>query len=237
MMKTLCVVAVVVLSLTSVCQPAPLACDKLLTKVDKSPDLSGRWYLIAMSSDVCLIPVLFNVIFWPSIAVDIAAKATPNIYEDNFKLNIYGYCASETESFLLQNNTMFDVDENNALSGDKEVLLQTGCSDCFVAKEEDTVDTLLLFSRRKTLSAEELKEFETQAECLGWSKPQILNTDHEYEKCKSLDDDATDVDFSALKNTMYQQLQTKYREPLQCFTGDLLNSVFEWLKEEWNDLW
>ena len=38
-MKTLCV-AVVVLSLSSVCQPAPLACEKLMKQADKAPDVS-----------------------------------------------------------------------------------------------------------------------------------------------------------------------------------------------------
>ena len=32
--------------------------------------------------------------------------------------------------------------------------------------------------RRKTVTAAELKEFETQVECAGWSKPQVLSTDH-----------------------------------------------------------
>ncbi|TNN27304.1 hypothetical protein EYF80_062552 [Liparis tanakae] len=39
-MKTLCVAAVVVLSLTSACQAASLACEKLLKPVDKGPDVS-----------------------------------------------------------------------------------------------------------------------------------------------------------------------------------------------------
>lgn len=32
--------------------------------------------------------------------------------------------------------------------------------------------------RRTAVSAAELMEFETQAECLGWSKPHLFNTDH-----------------------------------------------------------
>lgn len=50
--------------------------------------LSGSRYVIAVSSDNCLIPALFNAFFWPSIAVDITAQATPNIYEANFKIKM-----------------------------------------------------------------------------------------------------------------------------------------------------
>lgn len=35
-----------------------------------------------------------------------------------------------------------------------------------------------LTGKRKTVTAAEMKEFEAQAECLGWSKPQVFNTDH-----------------------------------------------------------
>ncbi|KAF3690140.1 hypothetical protein EXN66_Car005812 [Channa argus] len=41
---------------------------------------------------------------------------------------------------------------------------------------------------RKTVTAAELKDFEKQAKCFGWYKPQFFNTDHGYENCKSLDD-------------------------------------------------
>lgn len=33
------------------------------------------------------------------------------------------------------------------LSGDKDVLLQTGCPDCIVTKGDDTVETFLIFSK------------------------------------------------------------------------------------------
>ncbi|XP_026205312.1 uncharacterized protein LOC113155049 [Anabas testudineus] len=238
MMKTL-VVAVVVLSLTSVCQPAPLACDKLLKQADKSPDLSGRWYLIAMSSDICLIPAILNTLFWPSVAMDITAQETPNVYNGSYNINMYGYCTSEAELFLFANNTIFDVDENNSPNGESEVLLQTGCADCIVVKGEEAINTLLLFSRRKTATAAELKEFEAQTECLGWSKPQILNTDHEYENCKTLDD-STDVDSSELCNLMYQRVKNTYSVPFKCFTESLIHdphAAYDWAQQKWNSLW
>ncbi|KAK2915325.1 hypothetical protein Q8A73_005919 [Channa argus] len=113
-MKTWCVVAVV-LSLSSVCQSAPLECDKLLKPADNSPDVNGP-------------------------------------------------------------------------SGDNDVLLQPSCPDCIAVKGSDYFNMCLLFSRRKTVTAAELKDFEKQAKCFGWYKPQFFNTDHGYENCKSLDD-------------------------------------------------
>lgn len=35
-----------------------------------------------------------------------------------------------------------------------------------------------LTGRRKTVTAPELNEFKAQTECLGWSKPYVLNSDH-----------------------------------------------------------
>ncbi|XP_038551734.1 uncharacterized protein LOC119885660 [Micropterus salmoides] len=239
MMKTLCV-AVVVLSLTSVCQPASLACEKLLKPVDKGPDLSGGWYLIAISSDVCLVTTLLNSVFWPSFAVDVTSKDTPNIYDVNFKVKMYGYCTNETEQYFYEKNNIFSVSSNNTPSGEPDVLLQSGCPDCIVVKDTDIIDTLMLYSRRKTVTAAELKEFETQTECLGWPTPQVLNTDHEYENCPALDDDDDDTDTSRLSLMMYQRLKNVYTEPLKCLAYDFLyypRLAYEWVRQEWDNIW
>ncbi|XP_038551733.1 uncharacterized protein LOC119885659 isoform X2 [Micropterus salmoides] len=236
-MKNLCV-AVVVLSLTSVCQPASLACEKLLKPVDKGPDFSGSWYLIAISSDSCLATTLLNSFFWPSVAVDITSKDIPNIYNGNFKIKMYGVCANESENYLYENNTVFDVDSNNAPTGSPDVMLQSGCPDCIVAKTDDIINTFVLFSRRKIVTAAELKEFETQTECLGWAKPQVLNTDHDYENCTSLDDD--DVDTSGLSHMIYQRLKNTYTEPLKCLAGNFLyypSLAIEWAQQGWDKYW
>ncbi|KAJ4927050.1 hypothetical protein JOQ06_014790 [Pogonophryne albipinna] len=142
MMKTLCVAALV-LSLSSVCQPAPLACEKLLQPVDKAPDLTGNWRVIAMSSEICLWSLLMRYVLWPSVEVDITSTETPNTFIDNYKGKMVGTCFNESgDGFVYANST------------------STG--KC----------------RRKTVSAEEMKEFETQAECLGWAKPQLFNSDY-----------------------------------------------------------
>ncbi|XP_040890803.1 uncharacterized protein LOC121179816 [Toxotes jaculatrix] len=235
-MKTLCF-AVVLLSLTSVCQPASLACDSLLKKEDKSPDLSGRWYLVAMSSDMCVIP-LISAFIWPSVAVDVTSKDTPNVYEGKYSVKMYGLCTTEPEPFFYGNNSIFDVDSNNAPTGEPDVMLHSSCPDCYVIKGDDVVETLMLFSRRQTVTAAELKEFETQADCLGWYKPQLLSTDHDFENCSSLDDDS-DLDTSGLSQKFLKRLKNTYSVPLNCLAGRFFyyyHSASEWAKQTWASL-
>ncbi|XP_067361950.1 uncharacterized protein [Channa argus] len=233
MMKTLCIAAVV-LSLTSVCQPASLDCDNLLKPVDKSPDLSGRWFIIAMSSEICMIPALLNSLMFPSIAVDITAQAKPNIYETTVRFKLYDHCAAESETVLFERNIMFEVDSNHSLAGSADVLLQTGCPDCLVLKGNDTFEVLLLLSRRQNVTDAELKEFRMQVKCLDWAEAEILNTDHDYKNCKSLDDDS-DVDFSALWSMMSERLKNSFKTPLKCITKDIsgfINAIYEIIQEE-----
>nr|XP_046239085.1 uncharacterized protein LOC124056047 [Scatophagus argus] len=232
MMKTLCVV--VVLSLFSVCQSASLACEKLLNPLDKGPDLSGSWHIIAVSSENCLFTALINALVLLSAKVNITSKDTPNTYDTNFKIKIYGYCVSESEPLFYVNNTLFGLDSNNAPTGDPDVLLQTGCPDCMVLKGVDVISTFLLLSKRKTVSAAELKEFETQTECLGWSKPLVLNSDHDYENCQSLDDDNTDIDTSGL---IYQRLKRTSAESFKCLAENFLSyprAAFQWAQQFWS---
>ncbi|KAF1391968.1 hypothetical protein PFLUV_G00047580 [Perca fluviatilis] len=236
MMKTLCV-AVVVLSLTSVCQPAPLVCEKLLKPVDKASDISGSWYFIAMTSNTCLVTTLLNYVSWPSVSLKITSKNTPNVYESNYILKMYGYCDTASEEFLLENNKIF-YDINNTRVAEPDVLLQSGCSDCLVVKGEENIDSLLLFSRRQNVSAAELKEFEKQAECLGWAKPEVLNTDHDMENCLSLDTD--DNDDSELLSLIFQRLGKEYAVPLKCLSESIQKyhkAVCEWVQQQWATLW
>ncbi|TDH13601.1 hypothetical protein EPR50_G00036470 [Perca flavescens] len=230
-----------VLNTDHVCQPAPLVCEKLLKPVDKAPDFSGSWYLIAMTSDTCLVTTLLNYVFWPSISMKITSKNTPNIIESNYSFKMYGYCDTASEDFFLENNMIFDVGINNTRVGEPDVLLQSGCSDCLVVKGEDKnkdVDFLLLFSRRQNVSAAELKEFEKQAECLGWAKPEVLNTDHDMENCLSLDTD--DNDDSELISLIFQRLRKEYAVPLKCLSESIQKYhkvISEWFQQQWATLW
>ncbi|XP_023149784.1 uncharacterized protein LOC111584768 [Amphiprion ocellaris] len=221
-MKTLCV-AVVVLSLISVCPAASLACQKLLEPVDTDPDISGTWHFIAVSTKYCWVSTIINVLFWPSIAVDVTAKDTPNIYDANVKFKVYGKCVNESTSLHYANHNLFKANSNNAPTGEADVLLQTGCPDCVVVKVVDVITILALFSRRKIVDAAELKEFETQAQCLGWSKPLVLNTDHDYENCISLDDAKIDMKVGTTFFTkMYDRVESMYHKLNECFKDTVL---------------
>ncbi|KAL3058275.1 uncharacterized protein LOC117489363 [Trematomus bernacchii] len=185
MMKTLCVAALV-LSLSSVCQPASLACEKLLQPVDKAPDLSGRWYVIAIPTS-CFWQMMARVLL-PSVHVEVTSKETPHFYDLIVKAKLDGVCGNNTKRFFQENNKLFDVDSNNASHGVPDVLLQTGCPDCIVSKGDLFPEILTIFSRRTNITAAELKEFETQAECLGLTKPQVLHSDHDFTNCRSEED-------------------------------------------------
>ncbi|KAL3058276.1 hypothetical protein OYC64_010450 [Pagothenia borchgrevinki] len=234
MMKTLCVAALV-LSLSSVCQPASLACEKLLQPVDKAPDLSGRWYVIAISSS-CILQLVASVLL-PSIHVEVTSKETPNVFDYLIKMKMQGVCANETEHIFQENNKLFAVDSNNAADGDPDLLLQTGCSDCIVSKGDSVVNLLVLFSRRPNITAAELKEFETQAKCLSLTKPQVLDSDHDFTNCLSEEDEEAGVSFL---RSIQQRLNDNYAITLKCIAESSLyypKAAFEWAQETWASLW
>ncbi|KAI9548908.1 hypothetical protein NQZ68_003442 [Dissostichus eleginoides] len=210
-MKTLCVAALV-LSLSSVCQPASLACEKLLQPVDKAPDLSGRWYVIALPTS-CYLQMMARV-SPPSFHVEVTSKETPHFYDFIVKAKIDGLCGNQTGRFFQENNKLFDVDSNNASHGVPDVLLQTGCPDCIVSKRDRFLHVLTIFSRRTNITAAELKEFETQAECLGLTKPQVLHSDHDFTNCRSEEDKEA---MAIHKNAQMQRFIDVTGSILKCF--------------------
>ncbi|XP_030586176.1 uncharacterized protein LOC115780895 [Archocentrus centrarchus] len=203
-MKTLCA-ALVLLSLVSVCQPASLACEKLVKPLDRDPDMTGRWYFIAMSSEVCLVSAFVNALLWPSVSMDVISKDTPNHYSEVTYGKMHGVCFNANTSFVYANSSLVEVNSDNTPAEDPDAMLQTSCPDCVVVKEE--MNTLLLLSKRPAVTATELKEFEMQAECLGWSKPEILNTDHDYRSCASLEDIDEDEIIQVLQSFFQKMLE------------------------------
>ncbi|KAK5872132.1 hypothetical protein PBY51_012859 [Eleginops maclovinus] len=103
MMKTLCVAAVV-LSLSSVCQPAPLACEKLLQPADKAPDLTGNWRYLAVSTKICLWSLFVRNVLWPSVEMDITFTETPNELLANLKVKTLGGCINASNVFVYENS-------------------------------------------------------------------------------------------------------------------------------------
>ncbi|CAI5686856.1 uncharacterized protein LOC100692023 isoform X2 [Oreochromis niloticus] len=174
-MKTLSA-ALVLLSLISVGQPASLACEKLLKpSLNQCPDLSGRWHVIAASM-FTLTSTSVSASFSRSGWMDVISKCAPNRYAGTAYVKENGVCMNQTATLFYANGGLFEVNSENAISAQQAVLLQTGCPDCLVIK--GVFDILLFFSRRTAVSATELTEFETQAECLGKSKPELFSTDH-----------------------------------------------------------
>ncbi|XP_034023549.1 uncharacterized protein LOC117507894 [Thalassophryne amazonica] len=213
-MNSLCIG--VVLSLLTASHSAPLTCEPLLKAVEKGPDLSGKWYVIAHSSDICLIPLLVNTLLWTSFSMDFTEKTPPNTYTVVTAIKMFGYCVNDSDTIFYKTNTIFDVNSKNVTGEEPHVLLQSGCPDCIVIKDQDTPKNLLLLSRRKTVSTAEVKEFETQAQCLGWSKPQVFNNDDGFDNCKWLEDDDVDVDFEGIYVKMTQRLKKASKEIKKC---------------------
>lgn len=219
-MKKLCI-AVVVLSLVSVCWSAPLTCEKLVKPVDKGPDLTGRWHYIALSSKVCLASVLLNTFIWPSVVLDITSTETPNLYNANIQFKIYGYCFNNSELVFYKNHSTFYVGTNNVPIGNADVLLHTSCPDCIVAKAVNSItDDLVIISRREAITDAELKEFEMQARCFGFSKPQVLNTDFDYENCKTPDSNMSEDEASTLRLRIllqvFERVKTLHHSIISC---------------------
>ncbi|CAG5978896.1 uncharacterized protein ACNS7B_005593 [Menidia menidia] len=223
-MRTLCV-AVILLTLISVCQSASLACDKLSKPLEKGPDLPGRWYYLAFATKQCLPSTVFNAVFWPSIVMDISSKGLPNLYDANLQLKMYGFCVNETEQFFNDHVKIWDVDSDNNPTGSPNVLLQTSCPDCIVVQSEDTIGTLVLLSKRNAITEAEMKEFETQAECLGWSKPKVLNTDFDVNNCRYVEDSTTEDESEAqnLLMKVYERVKSKRQNIIDCLVDSIVN--------------
>ncbi|XP_012709330.3 uncharacterized protein LOC105918728 [Fundulus heteroclitus] len=219
-MKTLWVAAV--LSFVSVGQSVPLTCDRLAKPVENAPDMSGRWQIIAISTKVCLPTVLLNSILWPSFAIDVTSKGTPNLYSGMFRIKTYGFCMNETEDFLQDNNKLFDVNRENAATGSPDILLQTSCSDCIVVKSTDVLNTLLLLSRRTTISEDELREFETQAQCVQFSKPLVLNADQDFTNCQDIEN-ISEEQSASIMTKMYERVKSHQQNIISCL-ADIIYS-------------
>ncbi|XP_037328710.2 uncharacterized protein LOC119218405 [Pungitius pungitius] len=173
-------VAAVVLSLLSVGLSAPLSsCDSLLKPISVSnEDISGRWLYIGGSSDLPGSRSMSRLM--TSAWLDVTATTQDNVLHLLQTQRIVGKCFSIHYNVNFENSTLF-IEEPFYL---KEVYLQTGCSDCLLAYEQvvsgnDTFTSLLLFSRRKSVSPAVLEMLKRQAECLQMSSPIMMDPDYE----------------------------------------------------------
>ncbi|XP_041837341.1 uncharacterized protein LOC121637324 isoform X3 [Melanotaenia boesemani] len=233
-MKTVCVAAVL-LSLISVCQPAPLECKNLTKTVDQGSDVLGRWYIIGMSTTYCWLPVLFNSLLVPSFHVDFTPTERQHYYDVNVTLKSFTFCDSETFQLFYAVNSMYNTDgqKTDLKMEEKGVLLQSGCPDCLVISEENDTEIIVLLSRRPVITADELQEFEKQAKCLGFYKPQIFGSDHG--NCGNTDFESPDV-----APVVEQRLKNMFSELFTCTTDSVLyypHAAFKWVQQTWASLW
>ncbi|XP_056265493.1 uncharacterized protein LOC130190214 [Pseudoliparis swirei] len=175
-----CVAAVVLLSLLSGGLSAPLSrCDSLVKPITLSKeDLLGRWLYIGGTSNL---PGSRSVIhLLTSVWVNFNATAQSNVLELIQSQRIFGKCSSITFNMAFENSTL-SLEQPFHL---KEVYLPTSCSDCLVVYEDvtfgkDAFTSLMLFSRRQSVSPDVVEAFKTQAECLRMLTPIMIDTDYE----------------------------------------------------------
>ncbi|XP_017264156.1 uncharacterized protein LOC108231581 [Kryptolebias marmoratus] len=237
-MKVLCVV-VVVLSLASVCQPASLACDLLLQPVEEGPDILGRWYLVAMSSDYCWVAALLNSLFVPSFQVDVTSTEKLNYYDANIKIKMYGVCDNKTIQYLYKTNMIAEVGTPDEIKKDpKGVILHSRCQDCLVLRDNGLVSFLVILSRRPNITAAEMKEFEVLADCLSLYRPQVMDTNHDYENCSTPDN--INPDSPEITEDLPKRMKKVFSELFTCTTDKFLyypRAAFRWAQEMWDNLW
>lgn len=175
-----CVAVVVLLSLLSLGHSAPLSsCDNLVKPITiSSEDMLGRWLYIGGSSDLPGSRSLGHLL--TSVWIDITATTQSNILHLVQAQRINSDCSSLTYNVTFENSTML-IEQPFYL---REVYLPTDCSDCLIVYEEiisgkDTFTSLMLFSKRQSVSPDVLKMLKRQAECLRMPSPIIINTNYE----------------------------------------------------------
>ncbi|XP_029286127.1 uncharacterized protein LOC115007411 [Cottoperca gobio] len=177
-----CVAAVVWLSLLSLGHSAPLgSCDRLVEPITISnEELLGRWLYVGGSSDLPGSRSLGHLI--TSDQMDVTATSQSNILNLIQTQRIYGTqnCSSLTYNVTFENNTLL-IEKPFYL---REVYLTTDCSDCLVIHEEvvsgkHTFTSLMLFSRRRSVSPDVVEMLKAQADCLRMPSPIMMDTDYE----------------------------------------------------------
>ncbi|XP_068583278.1 uncharacterized protein [Cebidichthys violaceus] len=215
-----CVAAVVVLSLLSVGLSAPLSsCDGLVKPITVSnEDMLGRWLYIGGSSDLPGSRSLGHLM--TSVWLDITTTAQSNVLNLIQTQRIYGECSSITYNVTFENSTLL-IEQPFYL---KEVYLPTDCSDCLVVYEDvvsgkDTFTSLLLFSRRQSVSPAVVEMFRTQAECLRMPSPIMMDTD--YEICP--DNISPSEGISALNSLLEAKMGHRVAKLLDAFFDMFVN--------------
>ncbi|XP_061686812.1 uncharacterized protein LOC133506566 [Syngnathoides biaculeatus] len=215
-MKSVVAAAVLSLVLVSVrCAAAPMSCETLLRPISVSNEqILGRWLYVGGSSDLPGSRSLGRLL--DSVRLDIGAAPVGDVLTIFQAQRIYGECSGMRYNVTVKNSTML-IERPFYL---KEVYLQTDCSDCLVVYEEvkssrDSFRSLLLFSRRRNVSAADVETLKMQAKCLRMPSPLMMEPIHE--PCP---DDIATTDGIAAFNSL---LEAKMGQRL----ARLLDNIFD----------
>ncbi|CAL1601525.1 unnamed protein product [Knipowitschia caucasica] len=175
-------IAVVILSILSLGQCAPLDnCETLLTPKSISRDeMLGKWMYIGGTSDLPGSRSLVHLL--TSAWIDTRPTPQSNILELIQAQRIYGKCTTLKYNVTFENNILL-IEHPFYL---KEVYLSTECGDCLVAYEtvetdDDAFQSLLLFSKSRTVPPAAVEMLKKQAACL--KMPSLLMIDPNNEIC------------------------------------------------------
>ncbi|CAI5686865.1 uncharacterized protein LOC109202226 isoform X1 [Oreochromis niloticus] len=233
-MKAFCA-AVLVLNFISVCQPASVACKSYLKKAKNVQDLTGKWYAIAMSSNSCwnIGPPLL------SSDMDITAVEKANTFEATITMKMYGQCKNQTTQFHYGNSTISVVNSTDGEDDDIFVFLEKTCRDYVVIKSDDFTDILVLLSRRTSITADEMEAFERQTKCHNLYKPQVFDSDHDYENCPTFEDEKPKLTNSEMLR-IHQGWRNMFSQLFTCVQDRVLyypRAAFQWVQSTWSNLW
>ncbi|XP_010795877.1 uncharacterized protein [Notothenia coriiceps] len=220
MLRMKCVSVAVLLSLLSLGDSAPLnSCESLLKPITISNEnMMGKWLYVGGSSDLPGSRSLGRLM--SSAWLDITATSQSNILNIIQTQRIYGKCSSLVFNVTFENSTMV-IEQPFYL---REVYLPTDCSDCLVVYEEvisggDTFTSLMLFSKRQSVSPDFVEMFEAQAECLRMPSPIMIDTD--YEICP--DNIAPSEGISALNSLLEAKMGHRVAKLLDAFFDAFVN--------------
>lgn len=159
-----------VLCWLSLCRAEPLTCEQLSTKVNHELNLSGRWFVHALSSESCVYSALISL-EKPSVIMDITG--TTKTYE-----------VTTTHKSSVKVTACQKFHRTHTYFGFSFYSLPS-CSDCIVLREESFFfgHSYMLISPKPTIDVAVVRQFETQAECFGSPYSQLLASDYDFSNC------------------------------------------------------
>uniref|UniRef100_A0AAV2KQQ6 Lipocalin/cytosolic fatty-acid binding domain-containing protein n=1 Tax=Knipowitschia caucasica TaxID=637954 RepID=A0AAV2KQQ6_KNICA len=216
-MKAVCAV---LCALLYVCRAAPLTCDQL-TSPGQVQDLTGTWFVHAMSTDSCVLRNSVQTLLSPSLIMDITEDTQQ--YQAVLMIKTLSICENETLATLTPQRGML-VAQNGRDT--YKLFRLTNSSDCVVFKMEmQFANTTVLYfsSRRKSVEPAEILEFETQASCLHLPRPERLGSDFDFSSCREYEEtELTEAEAAVL----LQRLRAWAVEVTKC----LMDYMLRWYK-------